>query len=289
MEGFKSEVIDDQLLDGPLNDLGWSVEKIPWSRTGEDWARFDAVVIRTTWDYQNDPDAFLTALESIQRSGARLENSLELVRWNLAKTYLRDLADRGIAVVPTEWGTDPTLEQALRWTESYGSWVIKPVVSASAIDTFKLSTMTPRAGLLAALGRFAGRDFMVQPFLEEIAEEGEYSLFFFGGELSHTVLKSPERGDFRVQEEFGGRVRAVQPEPLLLERATEVLAVLDPEPGLQQKPLYARIDMVRSAEDYLVMEVELIEPSFYLRYDPEAAQRFATALDQRCRVGESLA
>lgn len=283
LEGY---VQDDDLLHPPLGNLGWRVDSVPWRRSGVDWGRYDLVVIRSTWDYQHDPDAFLDVLGRIEASGSLLANDLWLVRWNHRKTYLRELESRGVPIVPTVWGHD--LDDATLGTlhrDLGGGIVVKPVIGASAGDTFRLPGDPDPAQSARACAALRGRDFMAQPFMDAIVDEGEFSLFYFAGELSHGVLKTPARGDFRVQEEHGGRLRAVTPEPRLRQRAEAVLGAL-PSP-----PVYARVDLVRSAgsgggdDDFLLMEVELIEPSLYLRLDDGAPGRFARALDLAFRTG----
>jgi glutathione synthase/RimK-type ligase-like ATP-grasp enzyme len=115
---------------------------------------------------------------------------------------------------------------------------------------------------------------MVQPFMPRILDEGEYSLFYFNGEYSHAILKVPAAGEFRSQEERGAEIRSVTPESLLRSRVEQAMATLHPA------PLYARIDLVRDAmDDFRVMELELIEPSMYLRTEAGAPARFAQAID----------
>jgi hypothetical protein len=127
----------------------------------------------------------------------------------------------------------------------------------------------------------------VQPFLPEVLSEGEFSLFYFLGDYSHAILKTPGRGDFRVQEEHGGTIQQVQPEPALFETADACLQALASIPGLPREPLlYARPDFVRTPQGFALMELEMIEPALYFRMDaPRAAERFAEAvvrwLDQR--------
>lgn len=266
-------VMDDDLAHEPLRELGWEVTSVPWSRPGMDWSRFEAVVIRSTWDYFRRFDEFLATLERIDRSGARLANPLETVRWNLHKTYLRDLEARGLPVVPTLWRTNPDADSIHRLFDELGTdeIVIKPVVSASAYDTFRLSRDSDPSEMAS---RFAGREVMAQPFLASIVDEGEYSLFYFGGELSHTILKSPKDNDFRVQEEHGGFIRPAEPPaplPDLGRRIVEALPV---------QPLYARVDLVRYPQGgpgFVLMELELVEPSLYFRIVPGSAERFARA------------
>jgi glutathione synthase/RimK-type ligase-like ATP-grasp enzyme len=152
--------------------------------------------------------------------------------------------------------------------------VIKPVVGANADDTFRLAKTADNADLEQVVMTFANKPFMAQPFMSGIVREGEFSLFFFAGEYSHAILKSPKANDFRAQEEHGGLIQAIEAEPLLVCRAQQAAAAIAP------LPLYARVDMVRTADnDFVVMELELVEPSLYLRMDPAAPERFAAAVD----------
>lgn len=94
--------IDAHLAIAPLEDLGWSVDSVPWRERAADWHRYDAVYLGTPWDYPEDVTRFLELLADIERAGPVVANPLELVRWNVEKTYLRDLEERGAAIVPTE-------------------------------------------------------------------------------------------------------------------------------------------------------------------------------------------
>ena len=120
----------------------------------------------------------------------------------------------------------------------------------------------------------AGRTLMVQPFIESILDKGEYSLFYFAGQYSHGIMKTPKSGDFRVQEEHGGLLKSIQPDDKLLEAANKALQTIP------EQVLYARIDLVEHQERYKLMEIELIEPSLYFNLDDQAAMRFSIALDQ---------
>jgi glutathione synthase/RimK-type ligase-like ATP-grasp enzyme len=278
MENLHSYVSDDALAYAPLRTLGWHVEAVPWRRPVADWSSFDAVIIRSTWDYQHAPQAFLSVLGQIQRSGAHLENALDLVKWNVNKTYLGDLERRGVPIVPTVWGSDigPVDEHAILRRLGTDEVVLKPVIGASADHAYRLTSGS--AGWSEAAAAFEQRQYLAQPFLRQIVDEGEYSLFFFGGELSHTVLKTPKIPDFRVQEEYGGVIRAVSASRGLVSAAERVIVAIG------KVPLYARVDLVRLEEGvYGLMELELIEPSLYFRMDANAPERFAQALHSRIR------
>jgi glutathione synthase/RimK-type ligase-like ATP-grasp enzyme len=266
----------DHLTHAPLARRGWHVEPVSW-RAPVTWDEYELVVIRSPWDYQEDPSAFLAVLERIDASRARLYNPLPIVRWNICKTYLRDLQAAGIAIVRTQWlhGLDERMIPELCAEFQTDRIVVKPLVGANAHDTFVLrATGVPDDSALA-VARFAGREVMVQPFVERVLTEGEFSLIYLGGHYSHAVLKTPCSGDFRVQEEHGGVIQTAQPPAHLLALADRVVRAVDGH------LLYARVDLVRLPSGQpAVMELELIEPSLYLSYDEQAPERFAEAIAQ---------
>ena len=267
-------VTDYHLSFDAMASAGWQVDCLPWRDTSVDWDAYDAVYICTPWDYPQDPALFLRVLDAIERSSAKLINPLALVKWTLEKTYLRDLEQKGGAIVPSIWFDDFDTMAVADCFETLGTdrLVIKPAVGANAQDTFVLES--PLAGeLVDRLSKtFAKRRHFVQPYMRNVETEGEYSLFFFGGEYSHAILKTPEQGDFRSQEEHGADIKSITATPEQIAAAEKLLLLVDPA------PTYVRADFVRDdADNYLLMELELIEPSLYLRTDPDSAMRFARA------------
>ena len=256
----------------PLAALGWTVDEVPW-RSDADWDAFDVVVVRSPWDYQDAPAEFFDVLDRIDRSSARLENPLTVMRWNLRKTYLRDLDAAGVPIVPTRWADGLTVAALAEAVRQWGEVVAKPQVSANADGTFRLAEESDMWE--EAVSTLADRPVMIQPFLASVVQEGEWSVFAFGGELSHAILKTPGAGDFRVQEEHGGAIQTVEPSAELLALTGAALAAVPwPDPLL-----YARVDAVRLADGSLaIIELELIEPSLYFPYGPGSAERFARAL-----------
>ena len=270
-------VTDYHLSIEPMAALGWQVETVAW-RSAPDWNAFDAVYICTPWDYPEHLAEFLDVLGAIDASSAFLINDHSLVLWTLEKTYLRDIEKQGGRIVPSTWFDDFHEADLPRFFAEHSSdkVVIKPTVGANAQDTFVLTEPVPATLLETLRSTFASRAFFVQPFIENIQSEGEFSLFFFDGDYSHAILKTPEEGDFRVQEEHGAEIKPVQPPEVLRATATELFAAIEP------LPVYGRGDWVRGPDDdYLLMELELIEPSLYLRTDSGAPARFAAAFDQR--------
>ncbi|HET6633236.1 MAG TPA: hypothetical protein VFG73_11080 [Rhodanobacteraceae bacterium] len=279
-------VIDDDLAREPLAALGWDVQSVPWRPAAVDWSLYDAVVIRSTWDYTDDPEAFMQTLAQIERSGVPLFNSLETVRWNLRKTYLRELAALGVALVPTLWRErlQPGGLGALFTALGVDEIVVKPVVGANASGAFRLDRAGARARASEVEAWYADRALMAQPFVPAVTAEGEFSLFYFNGACSHAVLKTPKPADFRVQEEHGGEIRAINPAAALRAAGDRVMAALAARPlrALAGTPLYARVDLVRASDGsgFWLMELELIEPALYFRLATGAAARFAAALDR---------
>ncbi len=250
---------------------------LPWTACADDAALlqgYPCVLPLLAWGYHHDPARWLRACEAWQHAGVAMANPVPVLAWNSDKRYLRQLAAQGVAIPPTTW-TDAlspaVLRQAFADTAA-DALIVKPAVSGGAWKTRRVQRDDALDAVAAEVA--PGVDMLVQPYLPTIASEGETSLLFFGGVLSHVVNKRPVPGDFRVQEEFGGHYTLL-PEPpagaLALARRT--LAAVD------APLLYARIDVVPDgAGGWWLMEAELIEPDFYLGMDPDRGAGFARAL-----------
>ena len=276
MDDMGDFVTDFDLSIEPLRALGWRVETVPW-RGRPDWNRFDAVYICTPWDYPLYADEFRRVLETIDASDAALCNALSTVRWNLDKSYLRDIEARGNRIVPSTWHRHFTRDEVADFftVHATDTVVLKPSVGGNAVDTFVLCDPVPEATLATLESLFRNRRFLVQPYIESITTEGEYSLFYMNGCYSHAIGKVPADGDFRVQEEHGAEIRPVEPPAGLCEIAERVFLRIEP------LPVYGRGDWVRGPDgEFLLMELELVEPSLYLRTDAGAPARFARAFDE---------
>ena len=248
---------------------GMKIEDVDWANTSEDWSRFAAVIIGTTWDYWDRPQAFLDTLERIEQV-TQLYNSAALVRWNSDKRYLRDFEASPIPLIPTLWidQVDPDAFKAAFETLGSDDLVFKRQVGAGADGQFRLSPSD-------ALPEMP-HPMMVQPFLAMIQEEGELSFIFIDGEFSHALLKQAKSGDYRIQSTYGGTETPVSPSRADLEAARQVLS------GLNETPLYARVDMLRGEDGTLrLMELELIEPYLYPLEGPELGPRLAAAVAKR--------
>ena len=263
----------DQLAVAALRDRGVTVTAVPWNNPSADWPAFDAVVVRSTWDYWAHPDAFPAWIDARGQDGTALWNPAPLLRWNLDKRYLRDLEAEGVPIVPTAW-MEPG--QSLRGILAERGWtraVVKPRVSGGGFDTWTCDAH-PTAEQEAEAARLAAspRGAMVQPFVPEIADPGEWSLVFLGGRFSHAVLKRPCEGEFRVQEQRGGSSQPAIAPRTLVDAAARVLE------HVRHPWLYARVDGCVVDGTLLLMELEMLEPSLFLEQHAAAPQRFADAI-----------
>jgi glutathione synthase/RimK-type ligase-like ATP-grasp enzyme len=199
--------------------------------------------------------------------------------WNSDKRYLLELAQRGIATIPTiiiPHGRGDDIA-AVAGAEGWPAFVVKPAVSASGHETHRFTTPLDQA-TRATIERVADRgDVLVQPFAPEIPRDGELSFTFIDGAPSHATIKRAAAGEFRVQTEHGGSAERFDAPRELAEQAARVLGVLS------EPPLYARVDGIARGGAFLLMELELIEPNLFLGYGDGAAERLAAAI--RRRVG----
>ena len=267
----------DKLLIEPMKKIGWIAEEISWRNENVNWNDYDTVIVRSTWDYQNDSEKFINVLEKIN-GVSRLENDLDLMKWNMNKNYLFDLEQKGVKIVETIWEKNFNTNLAHEYFEKLDmdEIIIKPNISANADNTFRLTRdkLNKNLGQLEKI--FAAREFMVQPFLKNIIDEGEYSLFFFNGKFSHSVVKKPKENDFRVQEEHGGNIQPFKVSFELILIAENIIR------KLSTIPLYGRVDLVRTKKnDFALIELELIEPSLYLNKDDQSPLRFVKAFEER--------
>jgi glutathione synthase/RimK-type ligase-like ATP-grasp enzyme len=250
---------------------GETVTDIDWQAPLDAFAGFDAALIGTPWDYWDHREAFLAKLDAIAALGVQVCNAPEVVRWNIDKGYLGELAERGVATIPTLLLDNPGPDEILATFDHFACdrVIAKRRVGAGAEGQFDFTRDNPPP----ADWRM-GHPALVQPFLPGIVEEGEHSLIFIDGQFSHGLIKRPAPGDYRVQSLYGGWDTAVTPAPDDLAAAQAVIAGL-PFPA----PLYARIDLVRGpAGGLLLMEAELIEPFLYPLQGPELGPRLLAAL-----------
>jgi len=273
---------DAELLIPALAERGVEAESVAWTDPAAAWSGYDLVWISSTWDYhRRGASSFLAWLRRIeQRTPVR--NPSALIGWNLDKRYLRELGEAGVPVVPTIWAEETSGGPAVREATKQG-WqrmVVKPAVDLGASRLERVNAIELRA----AVDRM-DPPLLVQPFLDSLESEGELSLVYLGGELSHAIRKRPAEGDFRVQEQYGGRYEQADPPDeatAIGERVMDAIAprAAEAQGDSQRAPLYGRVDLVRDPDGNLcLIELELIEPSLYLDVVGDAASaRFADLL-----------
>ncbi len=265
---------DDSLAAVLLTQAGHCVEAVRWDDPSVDWAGYDLVVVRSPWDYFHRLPEFLSWFDLLERVGARVHNPVPVLRANLHKRYLLELAEQGVAVTPSalvERGEAPSLAAMLE-TRVWQEAVVKPAVSGGAFQTWRVTreTAAESQGRFATL--VAERDVLVQPYLADIVDDGEWSLVYFLGGFSHAARKYPAHGDFRVQSQHGGSLRAASATPELIATGAAILA------HAAEPYLYARVDGVATQAGFLLMELEVLEPALFLATHPAAPGRFVDAI-----------
>lgn len=224
------------------------------------------MLVHSTWDYHDDPDRFLAWTEHVAQQ-ARLCNPHPVLAWNAHKRYLLDLEDAGVPVVPTAI-VERSNPEPLACVADRRGWrtvVVKPTVSAGAKSTGRFDLDDP-AGERALAEVLRSTDAIVQPYLPEIEVAGETSIVVIGNEITHAVAKVPAAGDFRVQVQFGGGERAVEPTAAERELAAQAVAAVSSLGPIA----YARVDCVTVDGRPLLMELEVIEPALFLSFAGDA-------------------
>ena len=262
---------DAQLLIDALADAGVRGSMCVWDDPTLDWASFDLTVIRSTWGYWRDLDAFL----AWSRGVPRLWNPYPIVEYSTDKHYLADLAKRSIRVVATTFcdvGETPTFPES--------RFVVKPTVGGGSIDAAKYGPddVEEATAHVAALHQ-SGRDAMIQPYVTSIDKDGERALVFIDGVFSHAITKGAMLNTAPDQRDALFRRQQVSKAVAEDDAVTFASALLHDEPF--RDTLYARVDLVRTPEGWAVMELEMVEPWLFLAYDDDAPRRLAEAIRAR--------
>lgn len=258
---------NDQLLIPIFRENGYTVSPEIWDNSEVDWSSFDIVLIRSTWDYYLKPVKFKNWISQFINSKTRLINSAEMVLKNSHKFYLKELAEKGVNIIPTVFSSEKIELEKLKMWEKI---VIKPAVSAGSHETeiFEVNMLTQEV----LDNKTRTGDWLFQPFLEEIKDAGEISMLFFGGNFSHAIQKVPKSGDFRVQKQFGAQYLKFEPSTTLLSIAKNIVEIAGKE------SVYARIDGVMTQNGFLLMEVEMIEPDLFFEHTLDGPNRFVEAV-----------
>lgn len=280
---YQHQTVKDE--DGPLlaflQSQGLDIHREIWNDSEVDWKRYDVVILKAPWDYHDQLDKFHEWLDALGTYGCRILNPVEVVKWNSDKRYLTEIATSGFKIIPTlafEAGTRIDLA-ALSAHFGTNTLVFKPSISAGAKDTFKVHVDRSDETYEKIRNLISMQGFLVQEFTPEVQSEGEWSFLFFNGEFSHAILKTPGKGDFRVQHYFGGTIQSPSVEGHQIEQAK---AYVD---RFAKGCLYARVDGIMRKGEFHLMELELIEPLLFLAFSSDgeraAQQRYYNALNQQ--------
>lgn len=257
-----------------LRLAGAEVKPLPWDVDSNEWNSFDLVVMRSCWNYHLHPEKFIQWIDRMEKQKVKMLNSLTIARWNLHKGYLQELESKGIQIPETIFlskGSKINLGSIMK-ERNWKKVVAKPAISATAFNTLLISREKADQHQAKLESLLAHSDMLVQKFMSEIQEQGEWSLIFFDKKFSHAVLKQPAEKDFRVQHDFGGTATNNAPPPFVLRQAEKIIDLIN------EPLLYARVDGVVSKNKFLLMELELIEPMLFLDSENGSANTFAKAM-----------
>ena len=259
-----------------LQSKGLDIRQEIWDDPAVDWASYDVALLKTPWDYHQKVEAFRGWLDTLESLNVRLLNDYPTVRWNMDKHYLQDVAAGGFEVIPTlflERGWKGDLAGLFRHFDT-GSLIIKPCISGGSKNTIVVGLDNVSDAYAGVVELLSKGDFMVQPLMKEV-REGEWSHLFFNGSYSHTILKKPKTGDFRVQQIYGGTIEPLYPDRAVISQASAYVQ------RFAKDSLYARVDGLMVNREFVLMELELIEPFLYLSYDENAVENYYRALAER--------
>ncbi|UZR93863.1 ATP-grasp domain-containing protein [Chondrinema litorale] len=251
-----------------------NVEVVIWNDPTVIWQSFDVLIIRSVWDYHLQYESFIKWLDEIENANINVFNPISVLRKNLHKFYLKELLEKGFPIIPTHFLPVEEVKtfslEDLCIEKRWQKIVVKPAISATAWNAYKLENTDQIKNFEFPIVA----DWLIQPFVPEIIEFGEISLMFFNRKYSHAVVKKSSTGDFRVQEEFGGRFTIIEPNNLSVKTALEVLE------SIEGDLLYSRVDGVITADGFQIMEVELIEPEMFL-LDNLLQRKFSKSIEKK--------
>ena len=262
---------EDRLVMDGLEKLNLRTIKKDWNDTNFNWSSTKSAIFRSTWDYFDQFSNFRNWLELVKEQ-CYLINPYEQINWNLDKHYLLDLQKLDLPIVESVFVSKKTQLnlETISKSKNWKDIVIKPTISGAARHTYHLKNDEIKKFQDKWLSLTNNEDFMVQEFQKNILSTGEIAVMLFGGEYSHSVLKKAKKGDFRVQDDFGGSVEKINPSLEIIELAEKTVK------SLKTMPLYGRVDIIfDNGSNPVISELELIEPELWFRFKEESAYKLA--------------
>lgn len=264
---------DDKLLLF-LKEKGLNIETVIWNDEQINWENYQLAILKSPWDYFDLYEDFKSWLNLLEGKNIRLLNPIDIVRWNADKHYLKEIELAGLNITPSIFINNSDEINLNAFFEKFNTdkLIVKPCVSGGAKNTFKVTIDNVEAVNEKLSLLIQNEDFIIQPFLPEILKNGEWSFIFFNGIYSHTLVKKAKQGDFRVQPAHGGSVHIQNPDQALIEIAAEYVKLF------AKDCLYARVDGTFVNNQFLLMELELIEPFLFLNTAPQNYENYYNAL-----------
>ncbi|EIA08175.1 RimK family alpha-L-glutamate ligase [Flavobacterium frigoris] len=263
----------DQLLIPELAKVNITATAAIWDDKNVDWNDFDYLIFRNTWDYFEKEAKFNVWLDHIDQLGIKTLNSIDIIKKNKHKFYLREMENQGVKILPTVF-IDKTSQLDLHkiMPSHWKKAVIKPAFSAGSYQTevFELADIEKINTEYKNIA--SQKELLLQEFMPEIQTLGETSFIFVNKKFSHAVNKKPTAGDFRIQVQFGGQYTLVQPNVELIEKAQQIVKTFTGD------LLYARVDGIIIENELHLMEVECIEPDLYFNLSEGSLKRFVSAI-----------
>ena len=262
---------EDGLVMEGLEKLNLKTIKKDWNDTNFNWSSTKSAIFRSTWDYFDQFSNFRNWLD-IVRDQCYLINPYGQINWNLDKHYLLDLQKLDLPIVESIFVSKKTQLnlETISKSKNWKDIVIKPTISGAARHTYHLKNDEIKKFQDKWVSLTNNENFMVQEFQKNILSSGEIAVMLFGGEYSHSVLKKAKKGDFRVQDDFGGSVEKINPSLDIIKLAEKTIK------SLKTMPLYARVDIIfDNGNKPVISELELIEPELWFRFKKESAYKLA--------------
>lgn len=273
----------DRRLVERLSGRGIESEPVIWN-SDADWSQYDAVIVRSTWNYVENRDAYLEWIDRLDGAEVQLWNPADVLRWNMNKLYLKDLRKAGHSIVPSVFVPERSsipIERVLE-EKDWSEFILKPMVGAGAsgLEKFTRDSLDEAQAWLDELVGESGA--IIQPYLDSVRKNGEWSFVFFNRDYRYAVKKYPTGDDYRVQAELGGSREGEEAPPAFVRQAEEAVNSIT-------KPfLYARVDALEQNGQLRIIEIEMIEPDLYLEYAEEGPQAFADAIEEVLEQGARI-
>lgn len=257
---------EHELLLQFLQAKGLNIHKENWDDGSVDWMQYQCIVLKSPWDYVFKTKLFYEWLDKIKQLNILMLNSADIIKWNSDKHYLKDIAAAGLKVIPTAFlqKGEPFHPEDYFKLFNTNTLIVKPCISGASRNTFKITAESEPVEVTEST--------MIQPFVPQVNEEGEWSLVFLGGKFSHALVKTPAKEDFRSQPQFGGMLQGKQPPASLLNSAAQYVA------EFARGCLYARVDGLMIDNEFHLMELELIDPFLFLSIYPPGYDNYFEAL-----------